>query len=60
MGARINGSDLGLESTVELPIESEDDVLYPGVSLCRMQAVTFNFGYRPFTYVALLRCCSRS
>lgn len=50
MGARINGKDLGIESTAQLPIESEDDILYPGVSLVRAEAVTLNFGYRPFVH----------
>jgi hypothetical protein len=54
MGARVNGKDVGVESTVQLPIESEDDILYPGVSLVRAEATTLNFGYRPFTYLFLL------
>jgi predicted 2-oxoglutarate/Fe(II)-dependent dioxygenase YbiX len=51
MGALINGNECGVQSTVELPMKSGDDVLYPGASLGRAQAVTFNFGYRPFMYV---------
>ena len=50
MGAWVNGIDLGLKSTVQLPIESEDDILFPGVSLVRAEAVSLNFGYHPFRY----------
>jgi hypothetical protein len=50
MGALINGKEHGLESIVQLPIESEDDLLYPGASMARAEAVTFNFGYRPLRY----------
>jgi hypothetical protein len=59
MGARINGKDLGIESVAQLPIESEDDILYPGVSLVRAEAVTLNFGYRPFVYATLSSCVCR-
>jgi len=59
MGAYVNGKDLGLESTAQFPIEAEDDILYPGVSLIRSETVSLNFGYQPFSYLprpsALLR-----
>lgn len=50
MGALVNGNDVGIKSTVQIPIESRDETLYPGVSLVRAEAVSLNFGYTPFMY----------